>query len=58
MFVNCRVKCGDDVVVMTANEVVNVDICWLSHPELANWETAKIGIRTSLKMYVYFRFVS
>jgi len=25
---------------------------------LANWETAKIGIRTSLKMYVYFRFVS
>ena len=23
-----------------------------------NWETAKIGIRTPLKLYVYFGFVS
>jgi len=23
-----------------------------------NWETAEIGIRTPLKLYVYFRFVS
>ena len=33
VFVNCRVECGDDVVVVTANKVVNVDIRLFSHPD-------------------------
>ena len=33
VFVNCRVECGDDVIVVTAKKVVNVHIRLFSHPD-------------------------
>ena len=35
-----------------------VTIPWENMHGKRNWETAKIGIRTPLKFYVYFRFAS